>query len=81
MKYLILGSSGQIGHALTQWCDQNGISFLEFDLVRGTDEDLCAQSNPKLQSALDSSDFVMFLAYDVGGSRYLKGKQDQFEFI
>lgn len=81
MKYLILGSSGQIGHSLTQWCDKNALPYIEFDLVRDIAEDLRIESNPKLQSAMDAADFVIFLAYDVGGSRYLRGKQDKFEFI
>ena len=81
MKYLILGSSGQIGCSLAQWCDQKEIDYFKFDIVRDTAEDLRVESNPKLQAALCAADFVMFLAYDVGGSRYLKGKQDQFKFI
>ena len=81
MKYLILGSSGQIGSALTQWCDANSIQFTEFDLVRDPTEDLRLENNERLNEELADADFVMFLAYDVGGSRYLKGKQDQFEFI
>jgi len=81
MKYLILGSSGQIGTALTQWCGQNSIPYAEFDIVRDSEEDLRTENNERLNAALKDSDFVMFLAYDVGGSRYLQGKQDQFEFI
>jgi len=81
MKYLILGSSGQIGHSLTQWCDQNALTAMKFDLARDPAEDLRIESNSKLQTALDAAGFVIFLAYDVGGSRYLKGKQGQFEFI
>ena len=81
MKYLILGSSGQIGHSLIQWCDQNALSYIEFDLVRDSAEDLRTEDNDRLKTAVADADFVMFLAYDVGGSRYLKGKQDQFEFI
>ena len=81
MKYLILGSSGQIGTSLTQWCGQNGLAYIEFDLVRDPTEDLRIESNSKLQTALAGADSVMFLAYDVGGSRYLNSKQDQFDFI
>ena len=81
MKYLILGSSGQIGTALTQWCSNNSISFTEFDIVRDSADDLRIENNERLNKELADSDFVMFLAYDVGGSRYLKGRQNQFEFI
>ena len=81
MKHLILGSSGQIGSALTQWCDANSIPFTEFDVVRDSAEDLRVENNERLNEGLADADFVMFLAYDVGGSRYLTGKQDQFKFI
>ena len=81
MKHLILGSSGQIGTALTQWCDANSIQFTEFDVVMDSAEDLRVENNERLNEGLADADFVMFLAYDVGGSRYLSGKQDQFEFI
>ena len=81
MRYLILGSSGQIGHSLVQWCGQNSITYLEFDFVRGREDDLRIEHNKRLKAALEDADFVMFLAYDVGGSRYLKGKQAQFAFI
>jgi len=81
MKYLILGSSGQIGTALTQWCDNNEIAYEGFDIARAQEEDLRVEQNPRLLEALSNADFVMFLAYDVGGSRYLSGKQNQLEFI
>lgn len=81
MKYLILGSSGQIGTALTQWCDKNEIAYEGFDITRNPKEDLRIEHNPHLLEALSNADFVMFLAYDVGGSRYLSGKQNQLGFI
>ena len=81
MKYLILGSSGQIGTALTQWCDNNEITYEGFDIARAQEEDLRVEQNPRLLEALSNTDFIMFLAYDVGGSRYLSGKQNQLEFI
>ena len=67
MKHLILGSSGQIGSALTQWCDANSIQFTEFDVVRDPAEDLRIEKNERLNEGLADADFVMFLAYDVGG--------------
>ena len=81
MKYLILGSSGQIGTALTQWCDKNEITYEGFDIARAQEEDLRVEQNPRPLEALSNTDFIMFLAYDVGGSRYLSGKQNQLEFI
>jgi len=81
VKHLILGSSGQIGTALNRWCDSKSVPVTEFDVVRNLEEDLRIENNERLNEGLADADFVMFLAYDVGGSRYLKGKQDQFEFI
>ena len=62
MKHLILGSSGQIGSALTQWCDANSIPFTEFDVVRDPAEDLRVENNERLNEGLAEADFVMFLA-------------------
>lgn len=81
MKHLILGSSGQIGTALSKWCEHKDIAYESFDIVRDSSEDLRIEQNVRLESALAHTDFVMFLAYDVGGSRYLSGKQNQFDFI
>ena len=67
MKHLILGSSGQIGSALTQWCDANSIHFIEFDVVRDTTEDLRIENNERLNEGLADADFVMFLAYNLQG--------------
>jgi nucleoside-diphosphate-sugar epimerase len=37
--------------------------------------------NPLLEERIADSDFVFFLAFDVGGSRYLKKYQHTFQFI
>lgn len=81
MKHLILGSSGQIGTALNRCCNAKSVPITEFDVVRNPAEDLRIENNERLNEGLADADFVMFLAYDVGGSRYLKSKQDRFEFI
>ena len=81
MKILILGSSGQIGSALKKYCDMQIVSATEFDIVRSSEEDLRMLNNTRLLECLDATDFVMFLAYDVGGARYLGAHQNQFEFI
>ena len=53
----------------------------EFDVTNGEDEDLTAIPNPKLMRAIRMCDFVFFLAFDVGGSRYLKKYQHTYEFV
>jgi len=81
MKVTILGSGGQIGAYLTEYLRDKGHEVTEFDVVNGEDQDLTAIPNPKLQHDIRLSDFVFFLAFDVGGSRYLKKYQHTYEFI
>ena len=81
MKILILGSSGQIGAYLTEYLRNKGHEVTEFDVVNGEDEDLRKIPNPKLMHDIRVADFVFFLAFDVGGSRYLKKYQHTYDFI
>jgi len=81
MKVTILGSSGQIGSYLAEYLRNKGHEVTEFDVVRSEDEDLTKIPNTKLQHDIRLSDFVFFLAFDVGGSRYLKKYQHTFDFI
>lgn len=81
MKYLILGSSGQIGSALTAYIRNRNEEAIEFDIVRSPREDLRLYPNPLLESLVQSCDFVFFLAFDVGGSVYLKTYQNSYDFI
>jgi nucleoside-diphosphate-sugar epimerase len=81
MKITILGSSGQIGAYLTDYLREKGHCVYEFDVVNGIDEDMTVIPNAKLEWSISESDFVYFLAFDVGGSRYLKKYQHTFQFI
>lgn len=81
MKYLVLGSSGQIGVPLTNYIRRMGHEALEFDLVNGPEQDLRIPNNPLLIQYMEQADFVFFLAFDVGGSRYLKTYQHSWEFV
>jgi nucleoside-diphosphate-sugar epimerase len=81
MKITILGSSGQIGAYLTEYLRNNGHLVHEFDIVNGPEEDMTIIPNPLLEKRIIDSDFVFFLAFDVGGSRYLKKYQHTFQFI
>ena len=80
MRYLILGSEGQIGGHLQDYLRNKGHSVTEFDIEITSDHDLRKQNNKELYHALKYADFVFFLAFDVGGSRYLKKYQETFEF-
>jgi nucleoside-diphosphate-sugar epimerase len=81
MKYLVLGSSGQIGSALCQYLDKQGHSIIRFDIEDGLDYDLRLLHNPTLDQCMQDCDFVFFLAWDVGGSTYLARYQNTFDFI
>jgi nucleoside-diphosphate-sugar epimerase len=81
VKHLVLGSAGQIGSALVEFLKVNGEEVLEFDIVRSPDEDLRIPRNPLLLQKLEECDFVHFLAFDVGGSRYLREYQHSYEFV
>lgn len=81
MKILNLGSSGQIGAYLTEYLRGKGHEVIEFDVVRHHGEDLTQIPNHNLERAIKDCDFVFFLAFDVGGSRYLKKYQHTFQFI
>jgi nucleoside-diphosphate-sugar epimerase len=81
MKVVILGSGGQIGAYLTEYLRDKGHEVTEFDIVNGEEEDLTKIPNTKLMHDIRVCDFVFFLAFDVGGSRYLKKYQHTYDFI
>jgi nucleoside-diphosphate-sugar epimerase len=81
MKIAILGSSGQIGAYLTEYLRNKGHYVYEFDVVNGDHQDMTKIPNSSLEMTIQDSDFVFFLAFDVGGSRYLKKYQHTFKFI
>lgn len=81
MKYLVLGSAGQIGSALISYLEQHGHQALGFDILNSQYEDLRLADNHLLVEKVSQVDFVMFLAFDVGGSRYLREYQYAFDFV
>ena len=81
MKILNLGSSGQIGAYLSEYLREKGHTVIDFDKEESPDQDMTVIPNQYLESAIESADFVFFLAFDVGGSRYLKKYQHTFQFI
>lgn len=77
MKYLVLGSEGQIGRSLVAYLKQQG------EEVVGLDKEQCdlRHYSPLLDSEIAKADFVYFLAFDVGGSLYLKKYEKTKTFI
>ena len=81
MRITVLGSSGQIGAYLSEYLSRKGHIVREFDIVNGIHQDMTHIPNTYLRNAIMESDFVFFLAFDVGGSRYLKKYQHTFDFV
>ena len=81
MIITVLGSSGQIGAYLSEYLSKKGHIVREFDIVNGEHQDMTHIPNAYLRNAIMESDFVFFLAFDVGGSRYLKKYQNTFDFV
>jgi nucleoside-diphosphate-sugar epimerase len=79
-KILILGSGGQIGSHLSIYLEKK-YKVLKFDLTTNNSEDLRIDNNFKFISLVKQSDFIFFLAFDVGGSRYLKKYQNSYNFL
>jgi len=80
-RVAVLGSSGQIGAYLTQYLRKKGCFVREFDIANDPHEDMTHIPNAFLRNVIMDSDFVFFLAFDVGGSHYLKRYQHTFKFI
>ena len=81
MIITVLGSRGQIGAYLSEYLSKKGHIVREFDIVNGEHQDMTHIPNAYLRNAITESDFVFFLAFDVGGSRYLKKYQNTFDFV
>jgi len=81
MHYLVLGSSGQVGSALCEYYRARNHDVELFDIVENSSQDLKIHQNELLKEKMSQCDFVFFLAFDVGGSRYLKKYQQTFDFI
>lgn len=81
MRYLVLGSSGSIGSNLCIFLRSKGHVVTEFDIKNSDLEDLRIPSNPKLENVIMDVDLIFFLAFDVGGSKYLNHNDKNFDFI
>ena len=81
MNITILGSAGQIGAYLSEYLKDRGHHVSNVDIVNGVQYDLRVTPNTVVENAIQYADFVFFLAFDVGGSRYLKKYQHTFDFV
>jgi nucleoside-diphosphate-sugar epimerase len=80
-KILVLGSEGQIGKHLCYFLKKKNYKVYEADLVKSNLYDLRKYKNKKILGLIKKSDFIFFLAFDVGGSRYLKSYQNTYNFL
>ena len=81
MIITVLGSSGQIGAYLTEHLRSKGHEVIEIDKELGPQHNLTVIPNDFVEMQIKKSDFVFVLAFDVGGSRYLKKYQHTFDFV
>lgn len=80
MKILILGSKGQIGEHLFKYLKKRNYQVFGLDIVNSKSEDL-RNNNVRFNNLIKKVDFVFFLAFDVGGSVYLKNYQNSYDFL
>ena len=72
MKVLVLGSEGVIGTSLCKLLEDSGHRVTHWDIKLTDDHDLSNSLNIyRLKSVIDENEFVFFLAYDVGGAKYI----------
>lgn len=76
-----MGSSGMIGQGLVNWLRKHDCEVVEFDLKNSAEQDLRIPNNLLLDSLLTQVDFVLFLAFDIGGSKFLSRADNDFDFV
>jgi nucleoside-diphosphate-sugar epimerase len=80
MRILVLGSDGQIGSHLVKYLENLNHTVVRWDNASEFEKDLRIV-NDKFEVEVSDSDFVFFLAFDVGGSRYLSKYQNTYSFL
>lgn len=81
-KALVLGGEGQIGKPLCEYLSRQGVKVYNVDLLHGENEDLRKLHDQHLADYwMSDVDFVFFLAYDIGGAKFLKTEQGKYQFL
>jgi nucleoside-diphosphate-sugar epimerase len=73
MRVLVVGSAGVVGSALVKRLEASGHEVHGFDIKNSPMQDIRIQP-PNVKKI----DFVFFLAYDIGGSKYLESQSTHF---
>lgn len=83
MKILVLGSEGQIGKPFCEFAETNGHTVYKIDKkLFGENQDLSKDSSKGLLNEyLKRCDVVLFLAFEVGGSKFLERVDKTFDYI
>lgn len=83
MKILVLGSEGQIGKPFCDVAENNGHTVYKIDKkLFGNNQDLSKDSSRDLLNEyLKCCDVVLFLAFEVGGSKFLERVDKTFDYI
>jgi nucleoside-diphosphate-sugar epimerase len=83
MKILVLGSEGQVGKPFCKHAELQGNEVIRFDKkLEKKFQDLSDADNTLKLCIIDHNpDVVLFLAFEVGGSIYLKQKDKTFGYI
>ena len=81
MSVLILGSEGQIGLGLQKVLRDKNVDIICIDILLGKQHDLRLNNNEFVREQFSRASFVYFLAYDIGGSKYLSKTESNFNFI
>ena len=77
---MVLGGAGQIGKPLVEYLKSQNIRVYDVDLVYGQEQDL-RKDCLLVDYWMAQVEFVFFLAYDIGGSKFLKDKQGNLQFL
>jgi len=82
MNILVLGSEGQIGSPFCKHAQQKGHNIIRFDKKISSIQDLSTMEGKKnLSKILNECDVVLFLAFEVGGSKFLQKADKTFSYI
>ncbi len=82
MKILVLGSEGQIGKPFCSFADGRGHEIIRIDKKISEFQNLANDSlDYSMSSKFHNCDIVLFLAFEVGGSKFLLEKDKTYEYI
>jgi len=79
-RVMVLGGEGQVGKPLCNYLESQGIKVVNVDLLLNETHDL-RRDSATVSYLMRNTDFVFFLAYDVGGAKFLKSEQRKYEFL